>query len=203
MTSPTGAGGGHLGIHVVELVLASLFALGGLRSLRRWMAVEFQPRSGRDHLFYLLHATARVGMWFAFSGFFVGYALVAEPWRIRWYVMVPICLASVQLLTGAALARVPEGMGNRADGKGPGMDDDTPGPLEPEKEGATADPGHPQPEAAEVESARLLANQARDTLRGAGLSDQQIRRLADRYIAEDRGEDLSEFIDWATARASS
>jgi hypothetical protein len=200
MTSP---GGGDLGVHVVELVLAALFALGGLRSLRRWMALEFQPRSGRDNLLYLLHATARVGMWFAFSGFFVGYALVAEPWRIRWYVMVPICLASVQLLTGAALARVPEGMGSSIGGKGPGVDNDTPGPLEPEKEGATADPGHPQPEAAEVESARLLANQAREGLRGAGLSDQQIRRLADRYIAEDRGEELTAFIDWAKAHASS
>jgi hypothetical protein len=200
MTPP---GGGDLGIHVIELVLAALLALGGLRSLRRWITLEFQPRSGRDHLFYLLHATARVGMWFAFSGFFVGYALVAEPWRIRWYVMVPICLASLQLLTGAALARVPEGMGSRIDGKGPAMDNDMPGPMEAEKEGATADPGHPQPEAAEVESARLLANQAREALRGAGLSDQQIRRLADRYIAEDRGEGLTEFIDWAKAHASS
>jgi hypothetical protein len=52
-----------------------------------------------------------------------------------------------------------------------------PGPLEPEKRGETADPGHPQPEAAEVESARLLANQARAELTRAGLSDKEIRRL--------------------------
>lgn len=66
-----------------------------------------------------------------------------------------------------------------------------------EKAGETSDPGRPQPEAAEVESARLLANQARGALREDGLNDDDIRRLADRYIAEDRGEDLEEFIAWA------
>jgi hypothetical protein len=76
-----------------------------------------------------------------------------------------------------------------------------PGPLEPEKHGETADPGHPQPEAAEVESARLLANQARAELTRAGLSDKEIRRLADDYVALDRGEDLDGFITWAKARS--
>lgn len=76
-----------------------------------------------------------------------------------------------------------------------------PGPLEEEKRGETADPGHPQPEAAEVESARLLANQARATLLDAGLSNAQILRLADDYIAEDRGEDLQDFVQWARDRA--
>jgi hypothetical protein len=77
-----------------------------------------------------------------------------------------------------------------------------PGPLEPEKRGETADRGHPQPEAAEVESARLLANQARDELTRSGLSDKEIRRLADEYVALDRGEDLDGFIVWAKARST-
>ncbi len=72
-----------------------------------------------------------------------------------------------------------------------------PGPLEDEKSGETSEPGAPQPEAAEVESARLLANQARDRLQGRDLSEEQIRRLADEYIALDRGEDLDDFIRWA------
>ncbi len=76
-----------------------------------------------------------------------------------------------------------------------------PGPLEPAKRGETADPGHPQPQAAEVESARVLANQAREALLDAGLTNVQIRRLADDYIAEDRGEALDDFIEWAKARA--
>jgi hypothetical protein len=76
-----------------------------------------------------------------------------------------------------------------------------PGPLEPEKHGETAEPGHPQPEAAEVESARLLENQARGELRRAGLTDREIRVLADEYIALDRGEDLEAFIAWARERS--
>ena len=72
-----------------------------------------------------------------------------------------------------------------------------PGPLAGVKRGETSDPGYPQPQAAEVESARLLANDARQTLPAAGFSDQDIDRLADDFIAEDRGEETAAFIDWA------
>jgi hypothetical protein len=72
-----------------------------------------------------------------------------------------------------------------------------PGPLAGVKRGATSDPGYPQPQAAEVESARLLANDARQTLRTADFSDEEIDRLADDFIAEDRGEETGAFIDWA------
>ena len=72
-----------------------------------------------------------------------------------------------------------------------------PGPLAGVKRGATSDPGYPQPQAAEVESARLLANQARPRLHAEGFSDQDIDRLADDFIAEDRGEQTGAFIDWA------
>jgi hypothetical protein len=75
--------------------------------------------------------------------------------------------------------------------------DYSPGPLAGVKRGATSDPGYPQPQAAEIESARLLANDARRTLLAAGFSDQDIDRLADDFIAEDRGQDTEEFIDWA------
>ena len=78
-----------------------------------------------------------------------------------------------------------------------------PGPLEDQKHGQTADPGRPQPEASEVESARLLANQAREELEGDGVSWTEIRRLADAYIAEDRGTDLPGFLEWARARVRS
>jgi hypothetical protein len=72
-----------------------------------------------------------------------------------------------------------------------------PGPLEPDKRGETSEPGRPQPEAAEVESARVLANQAREELEARGLGEAEIRRLADRYVAEDRGNDLALFVEWA------
>lgn len=72
-----------------------------------------------------------------------------------------------------------------------------PGPHADEKIGDTADPGHSQPEAAEVESARLLENDARDALRVRGFADDEIRRLADEYVALDLGEDTDEFVLWA------
>jgi hypothetical protein len=78
---------------------------------------------------------------------------------------------------------------------------DDPGPLEPEKHGETSEPGRPQPEAAEVESARLLANQARSELEREGLDFDDVRRLADEYVALDLGQDLAAFVLWARDRA--
>jgi len=77
---------------------------------------------------------------------------------------------------------------------------DEPGPHAEEKIGETAEPGRPQPKAEEVESARLLANQARDALEARGLQEDEIRALADEYVALDLGEDLDEFVEWATTR---
>jgi hypothetical protein len=67
-----------------------------------------------------------------------------------------------------------------------------------EKEGKSADPELPQPTAAEVESARLLANQAREPLRARGLDDTDIDALAGAYIAKDLGEATEDFIAWAS-----
>ena len=44
-------------------------------------------------------------MWFAFAAFAAGYALVDDPGRFTGFVMVPIVLAALQLLTGFLLAR--------------------------------------------------------------------------------------------------
>jgi hypothetical protein len=74
-----------------------------------------------------------------------------------------------------------------------------PGPLQTAKRTDNAE-GEVQPEAAEVESARLLANQATPQLEREGLSDEQIRRLADEFVARDRGEALDEFVAWARER---
>ena len=55
----------------------------------------------------------------------------------------------------------------------------------------------PEPEASEVESARLLANQARPELGAEGFSDQRIDELASEFIARDIGEGLEEFMRWS------
>lgn len=76
-----------------------------------------------------------------------------------------------------------------------------PGPLEDEKRADDPGLGDVEPQAAEVESARLLVSAARPELEGAGLSEEQLRRLADDFIARDRGEDLDSFMDWSRDRA--
>lgn len=75
-----------------------------------------------------------------------------------------------------------------------------PGPLAPDKMSEDSAPGRPEPDAEEVESARLLANDARATLRAEGLGDEEVRRLADAYVALDLGEDTADFIAWARER---
>ena len=57
----------------------------------------------------------------------------------------------------------------------------------------------PEHEASEVESARLLANQARPELGAEGFSDQRIDELASEFIARDIGEGLEQFLRWARA----
>ena len=60
-----------------------------------------------EHLLYALHVTARVGIWFALAGFFVGYALVDDPQQLGWFALVVIGLAGVQLLSAFYLSRTP------------------------------------------------------------------------------------------------
>ena len=77
-----------------------------------------------------------------------------------------------------------------------------PRPTKPDKLGPSSDPAHPQPEAAEVESARLLANDAKEELMRDGLNERDIKLLADEYIALDLGEGVREFVAWARKRKS-
>jgi hypothetical protein len=72
------------------------------------------------------------------------------------------------------------------------------GALVPEKSGEGTE-GHPEPEAAEVESARLLANSARERLHAHGFDDDDIRRSADEYVALDLGEETGDFASWVSS----
>jgi hypothetical protein len=99
------AGPSLSGVNIFELVLAGLLVVIGVRSLSKWLRTQFPSRSVGERLLYSLNVTARVGLWFAFAGFFLGEALVEKPDELRWYVLVLIGLAGVQLLTALALAR--------------------------------------------------------------------------------------------------
>ena len=93
--------------YVPEYIVAAALTLLGLRSLRKWMRVHFEAESIGQHLLYALHVTARVGVWFALAGFFVGYALVDDPHQLGWFALVVIGLAGVQLLSAFYLSRTP------------------------------------------------------------------------------------------------
>jgi hypothetical protein len=90
-------------------VLAVVLGLLGVRSILKWSSVRFDAESFRDHLLYSLHTTARTCVWFALAGAFVGFAVLDEPERFQWYVMIPIGLAAVQVLAAIALWRSPPG----------------------------------------------------------------------------------------------
>jgi Na+/glutamate symporter len=106
-------------LRVPELVIAGILSLLGIRSLVKWMGIHFEAESLRDQVLFLLHAASRVGLWFAFAGFFFGFALVEEMGSlVRWYVFVPLGLAGVQLMTAVFLARSPRPTGEaRRDGR--------------------------------------------------------------------------------------
>jgi hypothetical protein len=58
-------------------------------------------------------------------------------------------------------------------------------------------PAAPEPVNPEVESARLLANEARPVLGAEGFSDLRIDELADAFIARNIGQGGDEFVRWA------
>ena len=100
-------------MRAVEVVLAVLFVLGGLRSLWVWARRPFEGGDVTDHVLYALFVTGRVGLWFAFAGLFAIYAssdvtgrtAVDELTGVRWYVALPLVLAAVQLAASYFLGR--------------------------------------------------------------------------------------------------
>jgi hypothetical protein len=80
-------------------------------SLRR----PFEPVDLRDRLLYALYVSCRAGWWFSLGLFFLGYGLVEQPQDLRWFLLVPIALAGIQLLSSLGLAHG----GDRDSGQAP------------------------------------------------------------------------------------
>jgi hypothetical protein len=95
-------------VKVAEIVAGCLMTAAGVFSLIKWLRRPYVPGSASEHALYLLHLTARIGVWFAFAALFFGYAFVDDTEAFRWFILVPIALAGVQLLTAVALARSPD-----------------------------------------------------------------------------------------------
>jgi hypothetical protein len=100
-------------VRIFELVVAGLFVLGGLHAVWYWGRRPFEGTDVVDHLLYALYLTGRIGLWFAFAGLFLIYASIQVQGRaalddleaFRWYLMVPLVLAAMQLLGGWFLGR--------------------------------------------------------------------------------------------------
>jgi hypothetical protein len=100
-------------VRVVELAIGGLLVLAGLRSLWIWSRRRFEGVDVVDHLLYALYLTGRVGLWFAIAGLFFIYASVDargqpamdELRSYRWYFLVPLVLAGMQLVAGWFLGR--------------------------------------------------------------------------------------------------
>ena len=89
---------------VPELVIAGVCGAAGIRSVVISLRRAFEPVDARDRLLYALYVTSRAGWWFTLGFFFLGYGLVEEPQDLRWFLLVPIALAGIQLLSGLGLA---------------------------------------------------------------------------------------------------
>ena len=128
------------------MALAALLLLAGIRSFLFWVRADFQAVSLGEHVLFALHVTARVGLWFAFASIAVGFAFLDEPQRFRWFGLVPLFMAAVQLLSGILLAQSPSVRGaSRGNARRMDRTGTETGPLEPEKRGETAEPRTPQP----------------------------------------------------------
>lgn len=98
---------------LVEIVLAVAVAAGGVRSLIVWMGRRIDGADVKDHLLYAAFVTGRVGLWFAFAGLFAlyassdaqGRAAADELAELRWYAVVLLALAALQLVSGYFLSR--------------------------------------------------------------------------------------------------
>lgn len=97
---------------VLELAIAGLLLLGGIRSLWTWSRRSFEGSDVTDHLLWAAYLTGRIGLWFAFAGLFALYAATSvdgQPSsafdRFRWFLILPVLLAALQLLAGYALGR--------------------------------------------------------------------------------------------------
>jgi hypothetical protein len=89
---------------IPELVVGAILALVGARSLVKWLGGGFEPATPRDRVLYSIYVGARAGWWFALAGFFFGLGLVEEPVDFLWFMMVPLTLAGLQLITGVVLS---------------------------------------------------------------------------------------------------
>jgi hypothetical protein len=104
----------------VEVVLAIVFGLLGIRSLVHWLRRPIEATVRRDLVLYALFVAARAGLWFALMGLFLlfasvdtrGRAFIDDAASFNWYFIVLAVPAALQFVTGFLLGRPPPGAGD-------------------------------------------------------------------------------------------
>ena len=102
-------------MNVVEIAVAGVFGLLGVRSLVYWLRRPMDSDVRRDHLLYALFVASRAGLWFAMMGLFLlfasveteGRAFIDDAARFNWYYIVMAVPAAVQFISGFLLGRPP------------------------------------------------------------------------------------------------
>ena len=102
-------------MNVVEVVVAAVFGLLGVRSAIYWLRRPLDSDVRRDHVLYALFVASRVGLWFALMGLFLlfasvetqGRAFIDDVARFNWYYIVLAVPAGLQFISGFLLGRPP------------------------------------------------------------------------------------------------
>jgi hypothetical protein len=100
-------------MNLVELGVAAVFGLLGVRSIVHWLRRPMDSDARRDHLLYALFVASRAGVWFALMGLFLlfasvqtqGRAFTDDAARFNWYYLVLAIPAALQFVSGFLLGR--------------------------------------------------------------------------------------------------
>ena len=99
----------------LEVAIAVVFGLLGVRSLVYWLRRPMDSSVRRDHLLYALFVASRAGLWFALTGLFLlfagvkteGRAFIEDAEGFSWYYLVLAVPAALQFVSGFLLGRPP------------------------------------------------------------------------------------------------
>ncbi|HEV8571828.1 MAG TPA: hypothetical protein VGR49_02105 [Actinomycetota bacterium] len=84
-------------VTIFELVAAGFLILVGFWVAYWSLREPMEVRSTRERFLVALHEAARAGFWLALGAWFLGLALIEEPQTWRWFILVPIGMASLRL----------------------------------------------------------------------------------------------------------
>jgi hypothetical protein len=99
--------------NLVELTIAAVFALAGIRSIVHWLRQPLHLVGRSELVLFALFVVARAGLWFGLSGWFLllasvdtrGRAFTDDAAAFRWYFVVFLVLLALHFATSVLLGR--------------------------------------------------------------------------------------------------